>query len=143
MDSQNECFNEKEDREERKFNSSIWIVFTVILSAIFLFVVYLNIQEIVLKTNGTKITTKYLPYNDKVSIKGEYGTPLVIDFGGQFPSHRDHEIDLYYYDNIADAKPLTMLGFWIGSELFFGSLTLVCFFRAKKNLMPTHHYKGA
>lgn len=142
MDSQSE-FYDGDEREERWYQSSIWVVLTVICSVLFLFVAWLNIKEIMLKANGKKITAPYLPYSDSLSIKAEDGKPYVIDFGGQFPSHREYEIDLYYYDNIAEAKPLTILEFWIITELFFGCLTVVCFCKARKNLLRTHHHYGA
>ena len=133
-------YNEEEEKKERFSEASLWIVFTILSSLIFIFVVVKNIEEVILKYNGNKITTAYHEKEDSVIVQREDGTYFVIDITGIFPSHREKEIDLYYYgEDEMNATPLSSIWFWIFVECFFGGIAILCFRLARKNLKVTKH----
>ncbi|ABX41002.1 hypothetical protein [Lachnoclostridium phytofermentans] len=135
MERQDGYYDEKEDRKERISNASLWIVLTIISTFLFFFTVTLNIKEVILKYNGNIITTGFKEKTDRIMIQKDDGSYHVLNIGGIFPSHRENEIDLYYYgDDVTTALPLTMIGFWIFVEFFFAGFTVLCFHLARKNL---------
>lgn len=140
MERQDGYYDEKEDKKERISEASLWIVFTIISALLFLLAVTKNIEEVILKYNGNKITYAYKEKTDKIMIQKEDGSYHVFYIGGIYPSHRENEIDLYYYgDDVTTALPLTVIWFWILVEVFFGGFTILCFHLARKNLKSTKH----
>ena len=143
MDYENQIVSEKEDKQERWFNSSIWFVLVFVCALSFLFAVYKHIQEIDLKMNGNMYTATYMDTSQSAYFLDENGNTVSVRLSDWFPSLREKEVDLYYYgDDISQAKPLTIMEFWIITEVGFGGFTALFLWRAVKNFKPTRHYKG-
>jgi hypothetical protein len=105
--------------------------------------VYKHVQEIALKMNGNMYTATYIDTSQSAYFIDENGNEYSVQLNDWFPSHSEHEVDLYYYgDDIAHAKPLTTMEFWIITEVGFGVFTILFLWRAIKNYKPIRHYNG-
>lgn len=142
MEYESQIVNDKEDKEERWFNSCIWFVLVFVCGLSFLFIVYKNIQEVALKVNGNKFTTTYMESRKSVLYVAENGNTYTLPIMEMYPSHRGDEIDLYYYgDDKIMAKPLTKIEFWVVMEGVLGGFTAIFLWRAVRNFRRIQHYK--
>jgi hypothetical protein len=87
-------------------------------------------------------TTTYMESSKSALFVAENGNTYSLPIMEMYPSHRENEIDLYYYgDDKIMAKPLTKIGFWIVMEGVLGGFTAIFLWRAVKNVRRVRHYK--
>ena len=141
MEYKNENYIDPEDKKERFQEAKIWIVFMIIAGLIFSKCVIEHVGETWLKYTGEKVTTKFIPNAESVIVQKEDGSYFGVNIGGFVASHRDTEIDLFYKEDITKAKPVTAPWFWFTCEVFFGGITVLCCYLARKNIKVTSHLK--
>lgn len=148
-------YNLQTQKRDRIKESAIWIGLGMVFGFLLLFVLYMQISDARLKYTGKSIEASYTisfnhdyyingnTQNKGISYTGEDGVARICKNVDPLSTHNGDKITLYYLgDNIDDARPLTILWFWVGCDLFFGGLLILCIYKVYKGTKITQHYKG-
>ena len=134
-------YDKQIEKRDRKKQASIWIGLLVIMGSIFIFCIYRNIYEVILKEKGNTVTVPYTNSQETAVVHDSTGGSHVINIGGPLNAYDGDAITLYYWGNdISKAQPVTQMRFWIFVDFFFGGISAACGFFVYKSFKVTHHY---
>lgn len=152
-------YNLQKEKKERIKDSVIWIGLGIIFAMLLSIAVYMQILDARLKYTGKSIEVPYkisgldksidLGGNIvKTNVKGilytaDDGVTRVCKNVDSLSAHNGDNITLYYIgDQIDQARPLTVLWFWILMDTMLGGLLVLCIYKFYKGSKMTRHYTG-
>ena len=115
-----------DDRKEKRFQADIWILLSIFFVGIFLINGYKHSRELLLVKNGTCIEAEYFEKQRRAFYSDGNGTYYNFDVSGFYQVKDDDGIDLYYTDEVMEARPQTAPAFWIACYVLFGALSVFC-----------------
>lgn len=128
FDASDHPYDEKEDR---RFQSGIWIFLAVIFAGILIFITSNVIGGIRLKHSGKKVTAEYNEDSNYAFFYDENGLyhSLNMVYFKDFKVRPDGNVDLYYTVSPNDAAPLISPRQYAKDYIVFGALFGVCVWR--------------
>ena len=130
------------DKEEKSYHSRIWVLLGGIAALILISLFCRLGSEIMLRINGNAIEADYCKDATKIyaRIYDEGGEVYTINLAQFFtPVHKDDKITLYYYEDIAQAKPVSQVSAWLGYFGFFGAILGISIWRLYAIWRPKSH----
>ncbi|MBQ7556767.1 MAG: hypothetical protein IJT00_01770 [Lachnospiraceae bacterium] len=121
-----------DEREERRFQSGIWIFLSVIFAGILVFITFNVARGLNLKLHGTRVVAEYDPESDYAFFYDENGLyhSLNMLYFKDFKTGEDKTVELYYLGSANDAMPMISPLRYFKDYLIFGALFGVCLWRA-------------
>lgn len=133
----------KAERKELFQEARLSIVFTVVFTALLLFVTSMVVSELLMMHNGEVILARRSANGGgSVQIPGEGGKNYYVSLNGTIPKvEKDGEtVKVYYYpDKPWEAQPQTNPKFWIFSYVFLGILDAWAIRGLVKTFFPKKH----
>jgi len=125
---------EKEEKNESWEQKKIWVIVGLLMALCLGLTIYMHSKELMLKYNGNSIVTEYKNGSSGLEVQDDQGTNHFINLSNTIISNQDGKITLYYYgSNIASAKALTAIWFWIMMYSVWIPLFSVCVYLIFKN----------
>ena len=126
------------DKEEKKENweqAKIWVLLGLLMALCLGLTIYLNTKELILKYNGNSVVAEYKNGDKSVTVQDDKGTSYFINLANTTISNQDGNITVYYWgNNIASAKALTSISFWLIMYASWIPLFVLCVYFIFKNL---------
>lgn len=153
-------YNLQKEKRDRIKESVIWIGLGIIFGILLSIAVYMQILDARLKYTGKSIEVPYtigsLQNSSKNSVGNtQYTTEKGIPYTGEdgvarickdvdpLSARNGDNITLYYIgDQIDQARPLTVLWFWLLMDSMSGGLLALCIYKFYKGSKMTQHYTG-
>ena len=133
---------EKEEKNENWEQAKIWVIIGLFMVLFLGLTIYLHSKELNLKYNGTAIVTEYQNGSSGVEVKDDKGTNYFINLSNTIISNKDGKITVYYLgSNIAGAKALTAIWFWIMMYSIWIPIFSLCVYSTYKNLNKNNKKK--
>lgn len=131
-----------DDKKEKAYHSRIWVVLGGIAALILISLFGKLGAEIMLKMNGNSIEAEYDSDATKTyaRIYDEDGKMHSVNLDQYFsPVHDGDHITMYYYDDIAQARPISKPSVWGGYFGFFGAMFGISVLRLHAIWRPKSH----
>ena len=126
------------DKEEKKENweqAKIWVLLGLLMALCLGLTIYLNTKELILKYNGNSVVAEYKNGDKSVTVQDDKGTSYFINLANTTISNQDGNLTVYYWgNNIASAKALTSIWFWLIMYASWIPLFVLCTYFIFKNL---------
>jgi len=126
------------DKEEKKENweqAKIWVVLGLLMALCLGLTIYMNTKELILKYNGNSVVAEYKNGDKNITVQDDNGTSYFINLANTTISNQDGNLTVYYWgNNIASAKALTSIWFWLIMYASWIPLFVLCTYFIFKNL---------
>ena len=126
------------DKEEKKENweqAKIWVLLGLLMALCLGLTIYMNTKELILKYNGNSVVAEYKNGDKSVTVQDDKGTSYFINLANTTISNQDGNLTVYYWgNNIASAKALTSIWFWLIMYASWIPLFVLCVYFIFKNL---------
>lgn len=129
-----------DDRKEKKYQRTVWLVLAVIAGGILVSLAAHHIGELRLISSANRIDARYYE-------EGAYRTAVYTDETGKefrytvggYVSHDGDRISLYYREDIRAAVPVSSWGWWTFQYIFFGVVFSGSLWRLIRIYRPRQH----
>jgi len=126
---------EKEEKKENWQQAKIWVVLGLLMALCLGLTIYMHSKELLLKYNANSIVADYKNGEQMVIVKDDKGTNYNINLTQTIVGKQNDKITLYYWgSNVASAKALTAVWFWVAMYSVWVPLFSLCVYFVYKNL---------
>ena len=120
-----------DEKKEKSYQARIWWFLLGAAVLILLRGVTFHIDEVKMKNSFFMIEATYYEETAQAVYVEENGSYHQYDIRGFSAEYEGDRIRLYYKDNVAYAKPVHRINFWIQTYLIFGSMAAFCAWRLR------------
>lgn len=129
-----------DDRKEKKYQRTVWLVLNVIAGAILISLVWHHIGDLRLIGSANMIEARYEEHGAQKTAEYMDENGRVHKYAvGDYAAHDGDRICLYYREDIRKAAPVSSGGWWIFQYLFFGAVFGVSLWRLIRIYHPKSH----
>ena len=133
---------EKEEKKENWEQAKIWVLLGLLMALCLGLTIYMNTKELILKYNGNSVVAEYKNGDKSVTVQDDKGTSYFIDLANATISKQDGNLTVYYWgNNIASAKALTSISFWLIMYASWIPLFVLCTYFIFRNLKQGKNLK--